>query len=258
MTDLTELFAGIYQDGIYVSVDGGALKKVPRDLKIGELFEGRTLKGLELGHQLYGRDALSLTVEESNISNGVVHALTERDCVIKLVNERLLASRNQACGKCVFCREGLLQIQEMHKDITEGKGKKEYLEIIEEIGEAVCGGSLCSMGQQASQTALSARKHFYDEYEKHIKKNDCPAKVCFSLKSIYIDPNTCTGCEKCINICPKDAILGKKGYIHMIDALDCTQCGVCVDICEEGSIVITEEKPPKLPDRLIKCGRFKK
>jgi fumarate reductase flavoprotein subunit/NADH-quinone oxidoreductase subunit F len=114
------------------------------------------------------------------------------------------------------------------------------------------------MGQEASAPALSSLKNFRDEYVKHIRKKDCSAGVCFSSKIVYINPDTCTGCEKCISVCPKDAILGKKGYIHMIDPIDCTGCGACADVCEEGSIVVTEGKPPKLPERLTKCGRFRK
>jgi fumarate reductase flavoprotein subunit/NADH-quinone oxidoreductase subunit F len=261
MADLADLFAGVYQDGVYVSINGEELKKVSKDLKIREIAAAaadRTIKGLEIGYRLYGTDALDLTVEEAAVTNGLIRTITEQDCLVKLARDRLLVSQKLACGKCVFCREGLIQLMEMHKDITGGKGKQEYLEIMEEIGKAMEGGSLCSMGRQAPQIALSAQKCFYNEYEQHIKKKACLAGTCFSLKLVYIDPNTCTGCGKCIGDCPQDAILGKKGYIHMIDTLDCIQCGACVGSCDEGSIVITENRPPKLPERLTKCGRFKR
>jgi fumarate reductase flavoprotein subunit/NADH-quinone oxidoreductase subunit F len=261
MADMADLFMETYQNGVYISVNNGELKKVPANLKIRDLAVnamGEAVKGLELGYQLHGPEALDLAVQEANISNAVVHVLTEQDCVIRLAQERLIASQKLACGKCVFCREGLIQLQEMHKDIGEGKGKQEYIEIMEEIGEAMIGGSLCSMGRQASQIVLSMQRRFYDEYEQHIKKKVCPAGVCFFLKSVYIDPDTCTGCGQCLNVCPQDAILGKTGYIHMIDTLDCTQCGACIDVCDEKSIIVMQNKPPKLPERLTKCGRFKK
>jgi fumarate reductase flavoprotein subunit/NADH-quinone oxidoreductase subunit F len=259
--DLADLFAGVYQDGVYVSINGEELKKVSKDLKIREIVAiaaDKAVKGLEAGYRLYDTGTFDLTVKDVDVSNGSVHVITECDCVVKLAHDRILASQKLACGKCVFCREGLIQFLEMHKDIIEGKGKQECFELMKEIGEAMSGGSLCSMGQQAAQIVLSAQEYFYDEYERHIKKKICPAGTCFSLKMVYIDPNTCTGCGKCIGACPQDAILGKKGYIHMIDSLDCIQCGTCATLCDEGSIIITEGKPPKLPERLTKCGRFKR
>ena len=46
-----------------------------------------------------------------------------------------MAERKQSCGKCTFCREGLIQLHTMVKEITEGQGKKEFTDMMEEIGE---------------------------------------------------------------------------------------------------------------------------
>ncbi len=46
----------------------------------------------------------------------------------------------------------------------------------------------------------------------------------------FIDRDTCTGCEKCQEACPSDAINGQ------IDYLKCTGCGLCADICEYNAI----------------------
>ena len=76
--------------------------------------------------------------------------------------------------------------------------------------------------------------------------------------SIYIDPNACTGCEECADVCPADAIEGKSGFIHMIDEFECTKCGKCIAACEEEAIIQTDGRLPKLPTRLTKVGKFKK
>ena len=71
--------------------------------------------------------------------------------------------------------------------------------------------------------------------------------VCSAFMSIYIDPNLCEGCEECADVCPKDAIEGKAGYIHMIDEFECDKCGKCIAACENDAIIQTTGRVPKLP-----------
>ncbi len=41
----------------------------------------------------------------------------------------------------------------------------------------------------------------------------------------------CIGCTKCIQICPVDAIIGAKKWMHTIIAEDCTGCELCILVC---------------------------
>ena len=108
----------------------------------------------------------------------------------------------------------------MVKEITQGQGKKEFTDMMTEIGEAMTFSTPCTMGQTASDFAMGTLKYFASEYEDHIKKKKCANNVCSAFMSIYIDPNLCEGCEECADVCPKDAIEGKAGYIHMIDEFE--------------------------------------
>lgn len=258
--ELAEAFENLedYKPGIYVSVNGTPVKKVACDIKISEVAEIRGAKALLLGYEFHTLEDAELTLEEAGVTNGVIRVLTEKDCIVAETEKKLLACRKQSCGKCVFCREGLIQLQYMQKEITEGRGKSDYLNLTKEIGEAMCISTPCSMGQVSAKASLTAVNQFADEYEAHIKKKNCPAGVCTSFVNIYIDPQTCTGCEECVDVCPKDCIEGKAKYIHMIDDFDCIKCGKCMEACEEGAIKMTTGKVPKLPNRLTKVGRFKK
>lgn len=258
--NLAEAFAGEevpYETGIYISVNGSKLKKIAADTKIKEVVQLDAAKAVQLGYRYVTPDeAAELAVTE--VKNAVIRVLTEKDCIVAETEKRLMASRKQSCGKCVFCREGLLQLQYMQKEVTEGKGKQEFVAYTKEIGEAMTFSTPCSMGQNSSQIALSAVEKFAEEYETHIKKKACPAGVCFSAETIYIDPKICDGCGECMDVCKKDCIEGKSGYIHMIDEFDCDGCGKCMEVCEAGAIIRTAGKVPKLPNRLTKVGRFKK
>ena len=62
--------------------------------------------------------------------------------------------------------------------------------------------------------------------------------MCTSFSHIYVDPQACTGCGDCMDVCPADCIEGRPKYIHMIDEFDCNEMRKC-EACEEDAIVKT-------------------
>ncbi len=46
-----------------------------------------------------------------------------------------------------------------------------------------------------------------------------------------IDEARCIGCYLCIPVCPVDAIVGAKGFMHTVLTKECTGCGLCVPTC---------------------------
>lgn len=258
MLEIAECLEGTYEESIYVSVNGGSLKRVSPHTSVGDLTGRKEGKGVLIGNCIYDNHALEMKLEEAELVNGMVQILGEKDCMIRLVEKDLFENRGRSCGKCVFCREGLLQLHAMYKDTAEGKGKNDYPELIREIGLAMKQGCLCSLGQNGAQQALGVLEYFSDEYMAHNKRKKCPAGVCFSKSVIYIDPVLCTGCMECLDHCPSGCIEGKSGYIHMIDSIECTGCRACMEICETEAIIETAGKLPRLPERLVKCGKFKK
>ncbi len=254
--NLTDALNGEYTPAVYVSVNGGELKKAAYGTRISELADLNGATAIQAGYRYLRPEDADLPVEEAGISNGVLRVLTAKECIVAETEKRLTASRKQSCGKCVFCREGLLQLQYMQKEITEGRGKAEFADLTKEIGEAMAYSTNCTMGEVSSEIALSAVNLFPDVYEAHIKKKKCD--ICFSAETVYIDPKLCNGCGECMDVCPLDCIEGRPKYIHMIDDMTCDKCGKCIEVCEEQAIVKTSGKVPKLPNRLTKVGRFKK
>ena len=255
--DLADIIDGCYEPGVYIADADGALKKVAADTPVTELAGGDDVKAYYLGYQFYTpEEAKELTAKDA--TTGLVRALTSKDCIVNETQKTLLRYRKASCGRCVFCREGLIQLEYMQKEITMARGKGSQLDLTKEIGDAMIYSTLCTVGQESSKIALSAIEKFGGEFEAHIKKNKCPAGVCAAFVHIYIDPNACTGCEDCVDVCPADCIEGKAKFIHMIDEFECTKCGKCIEACEEEAIQMTSGKLPKLPNRLIKVGKWKK
>jgi len=52
-----------------------------------------------------------------------------------------------------------------------------------------------------------------------------------------VDPEKCTGCGLCVEVCPVEAIR-LEGDVAVVDPKACTGCGTCVDECPNGAIAL--------------------
>lgn len=217
------------------------------------------IKAVQLGNQLYDASGLEKTItQETQTGNGVITIYTADCCMIKAAETDLREYRELSCGKCTFCREGLGQIHARIGEITEKKGEWESLGIIKEIGEAMRSSCSCSVGETGAEFTLETIRIFENEYSDHIKKKKCTAGKCTAFVNVYIDPQRCTGCGSCMEVCPVSCIEGLPGYIYMIEDIDCIRCEKCSEVCDEQAVVFTGEMVPGLPDRLTRIGRFKR
>ena len=266
---VSDIAEGTYKPGTWVSVQivrrnetAGtdpvfvSYGTVPNALLSSEVSDA---KAVQIGEHLYPPSALKKPItEEMAVSGGVIRIFCQNTCMLASMEKLLQKKREQACGKCTFCREGLNQIWTRMHEITTGHGDSASPDIMREIGGAMPFSTQCSMGQTASLAVLDTLDQFENEYTDHIKWHKCTAGQCLAFVSIGISPSKCTGCGKCIEACPADCIEGLPGFIHMIEDTECTKCGKCMDACEEKAIVLTDGKPEAVPDRLTRVGHFSK
>lgn len=233
--------------GILLALDEGELSEVSGNTEIAPLL-GEMLKGVIIDHVFYSRERLSgVTAGELECKSGVIHTISEKDCVVDLLKKELLSLRKKSCGKCVYCREGLYQCSQIVDDITKGRCKNEDVSLAKEIAEVMTWTCSCSLGDSAGKPVLSVYENFTKELEDHTKRKECKQGVCLALTQIYIDPNKCGGCGKCIDVCPENCIEGKEGYVSVIDGFDCTRCGKCLEVCESEAVIKTSGRIPKIP-----------
>jgi electron transport complex protein RnfB len=62
-----------------------------------------------------------------------------------------------------------------------------------------------------------------------------------------IDESVCIGCAKCLPVCPTDAIVGARRYLHTVVAADCTGCELCIAPCPVDCIAMVDAAPAPLP-----------
>jgi ferredoxin len=191
----------------------------------------------------------------SMMGSGGMIVMDEDTCMVDTARYFLNFLADESCGKCVPCREGIKQMLDILTDITEGRGKKEDIELLEEVAAMVKNFSLCALGTSAPNPVLSTLRYFRDEYLAHIEQKRCPAYVCKPLVSYYIDPEKCQACMICLRQCPVGAISGSKNQIHVVDQAKCTKCNTCFEVCPPRFSAVRrlsgEPVPPPVKDRVL-------
>jgi NAD-dependent dihydropyrimidine dehydrogenase PreA subunit len=164
--------------------------------------------------------------------------MDEETCMVDVARYFLEFLRDESCGKCTACREGVDVMYQLVSDICAGKGEEGHIPLLEELGQAVKDGSMCALGGTAPNPVLSTLRYFRDEYETHIRERRCPAGVCKALITYRIDSDKCTGCLLCAKNCPQEAITGERRKPQTIEQPKCVKCGVCRDVCRFEAVTV--------------------
>jgi NADH:ubiquinone oxidoreductase subunit F (NADH-binding)/ferredoxin len=246
-TKIFSLVGKINNTGLVEVPMGMTLREIIYDIG-GGIPEGKKFKAVQTGGPSGGCipeslidlpvDFEELTKAGSMMGSGGMIVMDEDTCMVDVARYFLNFLKDESCGKCVPCREGIKQMLDILNRICAGKGEEGDIEFLEEISEAVRNSSLCALGGTAPNPVLSTLSYFRSEYEAHIKEKRCPAGVCKELVEYYIDEKNCTGCGACSKRCPQEAISGEKKKPHKIDAEKCIRCGICAEVCKFDAVKI--------------------
>ena len=258
-------------------VNNTGLVEVPMGMTLREIIfnigggirDGKKFKAVQTGGPSGGVipekyldlpvDFDELTKAGSMMGSGGMIVMDEDTCMVDTAKYFLTFLADESCGKCVPCREGIKQMLDIVTDITEGRGEKGDIELLEEIAATVKEFSLCALGTTAPNPVLSTLRYFRDEYVAHIEQKRCPAYVCKPLISYYIDPNKCQACMICLRQCPVGAISGGKNQIHVIDQTKCIKCNTCFEVCPPRFDAVRrlsgEPVPAPIKDRTLARGK---
>ena len=245
-TKVFSLVGNVVNTGLVEVPMGITLRRIVEEIGGGGK-DGRSFKAVQTGGPSGGCippehldtpvDFDELTRLGSMMGSGGMIVLDDHTCMVNLAKYYLGFLRDEACGKCTPCREGVAQMLHILENITSGKGEEGDIERLEALGSLVRDGSLCALGGTAPNPVISTLTYFREEYEDHIRNGHCPAGECKGMYIFEIDADVCTGCGLCRKKCPVEAISGERKKPHRIDQEICTRCGVCFETCPFNAVV---------------------
>ena len=240
-TKIFSLVGKVRNTGLVEVPMGISLKEIIYDIG-GGIQGNRKFKAVQTGGPSGGcipESMLNLPVDfdeltrvGSMMGSGAMIVMDEKNCMVDIAKYFVNFLQSESCGKCLPCREGVKRMHEILTRITEGNGKMEDIDLLEQIGTTLNATALCGLGQTAPNPVLSTIRYFRDEYVAHIRDKKCPAKVCKALITYNISEK-CPNCGLCIKACPQGAItpVEKKKPV-VLDQAKCIKCGSCLDVCK--------------------------
>lgn len=195
---------------------------------------GTCLPGNKLGTRM---DYDSLKKMNAVMGSGSVIILNNEQDMVEFARDLLEFTVSEGCGKCVPCREGTKRLLEIINKILQNQGKAEDLILLEKLANTVKDTSLCGLGQSCCNPLLSTVKHFKKDY---LEKLQGRLSVANKLSTYAVIESKCNACGKCSEVCPMNAISGRKGEVHEIDEKLCIKCGRCYTVCQKKAIELVK------------------
>ena len=174
--------------GLSGHVNNPGLYELPLGINLLELIEeygggipgGRKIKAVSPGGSssaVFSADELDIAMDfdtvataGSMLGTAGVTVMDETVSMIKVAQNLAHFYRDESCGQCVQCREGTWWLEKILREIDEGKGSIEYLDIMLDACSQMRGTTICALADGCAMPIESIVRKFRDEFEEHIKR----------------------------------------------------------------------------------------
>jgi len=112
------------------------------------------------------------------LGSGALLICNENVCIVDLAKVLINFFRVESCGKCTPCRIGTKRALDILTNISNGQGKMEDLDELENLSHDLIALSNCGLGQTAGTPLKDMLNYFRAEVEAHIKLGICPSGTC--------------------------------------------------------------------------------
>ncbi len=115
----------------------------------------------------------SIAKAGSMLGSGAVIVMDETTCMVRALERLSYFYHEESCGQCTPCREGTAWLYKVLHRIEHGAGRKEDLDLLDNVAGNIMGRTICALGDAAAMPVQSFVKHFRDEFAYHIEHKKC-------------------------------------------------------------------------------------
>ncbi len=133
----------------------------------------------------------------------------------------------QTCGKCVPCRIGLGQLQNLLEQVLDGTATMDTLALIEETANNITDSADCAIGFEAAHMVLAGLQGIRDDYIYHIEHGKCSYSITQPVPCVAL-------CPAGVDIPGYIALVGEERYADAVSLIrkDNPFPTACALICE--------------------------
>lgn len=153
-------------------------------------------------------------------------------CPVDLQLAFLKVCHAQTCGKCVPCRVGLGQLENLLEQVMNNEATMETLHLIEQTTKTIQESADCAIGSEAARMVMVGMEAFREDYLSHVQKKRC--------QGTFVQPISCIDqCPAHVDIPGYIALTGDGRYADAVrlirkDNPFPTACAfICEHPCEE-------------------------
>ena len=172
-TKVFSLTGHVRRSGVLEVPMGTSLRTIVETMG-GGAPPGRTVKAVQTGGPSGGcvpASALDTPVDYESLqalgtimgSGGMV-VLDDTTNMVDIAAFFMAFCREESCGKCVPCRAGTVQLEQLLRRLLAGHCSADDLAQLEMLCHMVQDASLCGLGQSAPKPVLSTLRHFRGDY----------------------------------------------------------------------------------------------
>ncbi|MBF0159509.1 MAG: NADH-quinone oxidoreductase subunit NuoF [Magnetococcales bacterium] len=109
----------------------------------------------------------------SMLGSGAVIVLDQSVCIVRAITRLSRFYRHESCGQCSPCREGTGWLAQLMARLESGQGSMTDIDLLLDIGNNICGKTICALGDAAAMPVMGAVKAFRDEFVFHVQHGRC-------------------------------------------------------------------------------------
>ena len=149
----------------------------------GGIIDGKEVKAIIPGgssapvlgpeHLDVPMDFDSLKEAGSMLGSGGIVVMHEDTCIVEAFARLADFYAHESCGQCTPCREGTPWMARILRNIENGEGRPEDIDLLYDICLKIMGRTICPLGDAAVLCVKGALDRFRDEFEYHIEHGKC-------------------------------------------------------------------------------------